>query len=43
MEGLALKWMLLRFDGFKAHHDRFWSGDLATTLYVIHEAPWGGE
>src|SRR6516225_11835834 len=35
--------MRLRFDGLKAHHDRIWSGDLATTLYAIHEAPWGGK
>ena len=42
-ECMGPKWMRLRFDELKAHHDRIWSGDLATALYAIHEAPWGGE
>ena len=39
-ECMGQKYMRLRFDGLKAHHDRIWSG--ATALYAIHKAPWGG-
>jgi len=35
----SVDFVALRFDGFKAHHDHIWSGDLATALYAIHEVP----